>query len=120
MLAILFDLQCVDTSDTYIERNIYRDYICSYTHDNLNVVTLHKLMIFTLKARQQSTCLRQQASNLSLISVQYNMDGLVQDCSISIAGELEILQSGTKPWHDVAYSTAVRGRTYRWASASEM
>ena len=38
------------------------------------------------------------ANNLRmcLISVQYNIDGLVQDCSISIAGELEILQSCTK------------------------
>ena len=27
-----------------------------------------------------------------------NIDGLVQDCSISIAKALEILQSCTKPW----------------------
>ena len=42
--------------------------------------------------------------------VQYNIDSLVQDCSISIANALEILQScslALSHWHDIAYSTTV-------------
>ena len=41
-------------------------------------------------------------NGLNNIYVLFHIDGLVQDCSISIANALEILLSCTKPW---IYST---------------
>ena len=40
----------------------------------------------------------QRQFSWNLVEAQTDVDGLVQDCSNSIAYALELLQSCTKPW----------------------
>ena len=60
-------------------------YICKIGPGD--TVVLHKAIVMY----------RDDLKHLTILLLKYDFDGLVQDCSISIANSLEILQSCLKP-----------------------